>query len=101
MNASLMRLQINVRPEDTGELLVSTATLLAEIMLLLKVITQVVVRAVVLVQPIRVAEVTEEMVATKMTIQLVVVHVTLVTELAQRMALVALVIDVALATVTR
>ena len=96
-----MRLQINIRPEDTSELLVSTATLLAEIMLLLKVITQVVVRAVVLVQPIRVAEVTEEMVATKMTIQLVVVHVTLVTELAQRMALVALVIDVALATVTR
>jgi len=64
-------------------------------MLLSKMLSEVVVRTVILMQAIRVAEVTIEMIASQVPIQFVVVHVTLITKLAERMTLVALVVDVA------
>lgn len=101
VHAGLVGLEVDVRAKDTGELLVGAAALLAQVVLLAKVVAQVVVRAVVLVQPVGVAEVTEQVVAAQVTEELVVVEVATVAELAERVAPVALVVEVALAPVPR
>jgi len=93
--AGLVRLEIYIGPKDTGELFLRAHSVLAQIMLLSKMFSEVVVRTVILMQAIRVAEMTIEMIASQVPIQLVVVHVTLIAKLAERMTLVALVVDVA------
>lgn len=96
-----MRLQVDLCAEYAGELLLGAGALFAEKMFLHEVIFEVVVRTVVLMEAVGVAEVTIEMVAAQMTEELVVIHIPLIAEFAERMALVTFVVNVAFPTMTR
>lgn len=96
-----MCLEIDVGTKYTGKLLVGTSSLLAEIMFLAEVLAQVVVGAVILMQPVRIAKMTEKVITAQMSVQFIIVHIALLAKLAKRVALVAFVIQIALPSVPR
>lgn len=96
VHGGLVGLEVDVGPEDAGELFLDAEALFAEEVVVAEVLAERVVGVVVVVVAVGVAEVAVEVVAAQVAVQVVGVHVALVAELAQGVALVALVVDVAL-----